>query len=164
MRIVAPCPVYLRHSQSSFCVELLHCAALLTPPQLRLGRFPFVKLASSTLYDCLPSEGLPCLPQMAVLEVFLEFCDVGAEAVVGEGEGPGSGVFGLATFDLCEERDVGGILREHRNEVYLLLVAETRPCCGLEEHVVDIGFCEAARGVGSDVDRIKDFSPAFRCW
>jgi hypothetical protein len=99
----------------SFCVDLLRCAALLTPPQLRLGRFPFVKLASSTIYDCLPSEGLPRLPQMAVFEVFLEFCDVGAEAVVGEGEGPGSGVFGFATLDFREERDVGGILGEHRN-------------------------------------------------
>jgi hypothetical protein len=140
MSIMDPYPVSLYPFLVSSRAVLFCCVAFLTPPQLRLGRLPFIKITSSTLNDRLPCEGLPSLRQVAVLEILLELRDVGAEAVVGEGECAWSRVFGSAALDLRKEHSVGGILREHRNQGRLLLVTEARPGSGLEKHVVDIGL------------------------
>jgi len=134
--------------------------SLLAPPQLALLGLPFVILAGSALDDGLLSGCLPCLCEMAILEVFLELCDVGAEAVVREIEQPGSRVGGLALLDLVDQRDGDSVLWEHRQESDLLLSAQARPCCWLKEHVVYVRFPEAAGGVGGDIDGIEDL--AFR--
>ena len=137
---------------------------LLPPPQLRLLRLPLIKLALRALNHRLLSRRLPSLGQIAILQILLKLGDIRAEAIIRNRKRAWPWDICVAVLDGSEERSVRGLGGKHGEESGLLGRTQARPSAGLEEHVVDVGFDEAAGGVRSDVDWVEDFTGGLLGW